>query len=74
MTFYCRFLFSLELGYLCRERGIQFLKAVDFKPERLPLSFGDLLVGLLLRLHIVNVDFELLLYLYTRFVRYDNRS
>jgi hypothetical protein len=28
----------------------------------------------LLRLHIVNVDFELLLYLYTRFVRYDNRS
>ena len=72
VSFYCCFLFSLELWYFGRERGISLLKARDLKPECLPLSFGDFLIGLLLRLHIVNVDFELLLYLYTRFVRYDN--
>ena len=72
MSFYCCFLFSLEVGYFSGEGGISLLQAGDLKSECLPLSFGSLLIGLLLRLHIVNVDFELLLYLYTRFVRYDN--
>jgi hypothetical protein len=72
VSFYYCFLFILELGYFRGERLISLLKAGELKLECLPLSFGSLLIGLLLRLHIVNVDFELLLYLYTRFVRYDN--